>query len=103
MSNAIPKDNPLSAGRCLHGAPMSADCEGCAEPRTGYLSPDYLKGFDDGQKVLRRGETTGTFEAFLGCHGDPSKLSDPMREILRIFYEAGRASVQHGAALKETT
>lgn len=89
MSNAIRKDNPLSAGRCLHGVPMSEDCEWCEEPRTGHLSPDYLKGFEDGQKTLRRGETTESFEAFLRCHGDPSKLSDPMREILRIFYEAG--------------
>lgn len=92
MSNAIRKDHPLAAGRCLHGVSMSDDCDGCAEPRTGYLSTDYRKGFDDGQKTLRRGETTNSFDDYLRCQGDPSKLSEPMREILRMFYEAGFAA-----------
>lgn len=39
--------------------------------------------------AAERGDTAESFEAFLRRHGDPSKLSPPMREILRLFYEAG--------------
>jgi hypothetical protein len=38
MSNAISKDSPLSAGKCLHGVPMSENCEGCTVPPS--QSPD---------------------------------------------------------------
>ena len=62
MNNAIREGNPLSAGHCLHGVPMSENCEGCQEPRTGFLNDDYLKGFEDGQATLRPGHA-GEHEA----------------------------------------
>jgi hypothetical protein len=58
VSNAIREGNPLSAGQCVHGVPMSQHCDGCEadeEPRTGLLNADYLKGFKDGQATLRLG------------------------------------------------
>jgi hypothetical protein len=38
------------------------------------------------------------FEAELLKHGDPTKLSDPMREILFFFFQAGAAAKAHPEA-----
>jgi len=43
-------------------------------------------------------DARAAFEAFLKRHGDPSKLSDPMREILHLVFEAGQQHEREACA-----
>lgn len=55
-NNAIPKTNPLSAGKCLHGVSMADHCQSCigkvAAPNAGAPLAEELDEFLEAQDAL---------------------------------------------------
>lgn len=91
---------------------MKAVAERCAvldeEPRTGHLSPDYCKGFADGQAALRSGECAalmelprfkyGYVEDDWGIHRALGFIADPAGPCVR-FADVVEA-IQRAAAIR---